>query len=53
MGPLRHLRADAAVLYRSNAQSRVLEEGLINAGIPYRVPPADLLPERLRRLEAV
>ena len=32
-----HARADAAVLYRSNAQSRVLEEGLINAGIPYRV----------------
>jgi len=31
------LRADAAILYRSNAQSRVLEEGLINAGIPYRV----------------
>jgi DNA helicase-2/ATP-dependent DNA helicase PcrA len=30
-------RADAAVLYRSNAQSRALEEGLINAGIPYRV----------------
>ncbi len=30
-------RADAAVLYRSNAQSRVLEEGLINSGIPYRV----------------
>jgi len=24
-------------LYRSNAQSRVLEEGLMNAGIPYRV----------------
>ena len=32
-----NLRADAAVLYRSNAQSRVLEEGLMNAGIPYRV----------------
>ncbi len=32
-----NLRADAAVLYRSNAQSRVLEEGLINAGVPYRV----------------
>ena len=32
-----HLRADAAVLYRSNAQSRVLEEALINAGLPYRV----------------
>ena len=30
-------RADAAVLYRSNAQSRALEEGLINAGLPYRV----------------
>ncbi len=32
-----NLRSDAAILYRSNAQSRVLEEGLINAGIPYRV----------------
>ena len=32
-----NLRADTAILYRSNAQSRVLEEGLINAGIPYRV----------------
>ena len=30
-------RADAAILYRSNAQSRVLEESLINARIPYRV----------------
>ena len=30
-------RADSAVLYRSNAQSRVLEEALINAGLPYRV----------------
>ena len=30
-------RADSAVLYRSNAQSRALEEGLINAGLPYRV----------------
>ena len=32
-----NVRADAAVLYRSNAQSRVLEEKLINASIPYRV----------------
>jgi len=32
-----NLRADAAVLYRSNAQSRVLEESLINAALPYRV----------------
>jgi DNA helicase-2/ATP-dependent DNA helicase PcrA len=30
-------RADAALLYRSNAQSRVLEEALINARMPYRV----------------
>ncbi|MDZ7645305.1 MAG: DNA helicase II [Woeseiaceae bacterium] len=32
-----HARADAALLYRSNAQSRVLEEALMNARIPYRV----------------
>jgi len=30
-------RAESAVLYRSNAQSRALEEALINAGLPYRV----------------
>src|SRR5690606_8332881 len=30
-------RSDAAVLYRSNAQSRVLEEYLLAAGLPYRV----------------
>ena len=30
-------RSDSAVLYRSNAQSRVLEEALMNAGLPYRV----------------
>jgi DNA helicase-2/ATP-dependent DNA helicase PcrA len=30
-------RADCAVLYRSNAQSRVFEEKLLAAGIPYRV----------------
>lgn len=30
-------RADAAVLYRSNSQSRVLEEALVNARMPYRV----------------
>lgn len=28
---------DCAVLYRSNAQSRVIEESLIQAGIPYRI----------------
>ena len=31
------LRADLALLYRSNAQSRVLEHQLFSAGIPYRV----------------
>jgi len=30
-------RNDCAVLYRSNAQSRVLEETLMAAGVPYRV----------------
>ena len=30
-------RDDVAVLYRSNAQSRVFEEALLAAGIPYRV----------------
>ncbi len=28
---------ECAVLYRSNAQSRVIEESLIQAGIPYRI----------------
>ena len=30
-------RSDIAILYRSNAQSRVIEHGLFSAGIPYRV----------------
>jgi ATP-dependent DNA helicase UvrD/PcrA len=30
-------RQETAILYRSNAQSRVLEEALIQAGLPYRV----------------
>ena len=30
-------RSEVAVLYRSNAQSRVFEEALLAAGIPYRV----------------
>ncbi len=30
-------RDEAAILYRSNAQSRVFEEALLRAGIPYRV----------------
>jgi len=31
------LRSEVALLYRSNAQSRVLEHQLFSAGIPYRV----------------
>ena len=30
-------RSEMALLYRSNAQSRVIESALFNAGIPYRV----------------
>ena len=30
-------RSEIAVLYRSNAQSRVIETALFNAGLPYRV----------------
>ncbi len=32
-----YARNEIAILYRSNAQSRVIEHGLFNAGIPYRV----------------
>ncbi|MFO7593210.1 MAG: DNA helicase II [Pseudomonadota bacterium] len=32
-----HRREQAAILYRSNAQSRVLEEALMHAGMPYRI----------------
>ncbi len=32
-----YARSEIAVLYRSNAQSRVIESALFNAGIPYRV----------------
>ncbi|HQR04161.1 MAG: UvrD-helicase domain-containing protein [Proteobacteria bacterium] len=32
-----HVRREMALLYRSNAQSRVLEHALFSAGIPYKV----------------
>jgi DNA helicase-2/ATP-dependent DNA helicase PcrA len=32
-----HARTEIAILYRSNAQSRVFEERLVSEGIPYRV----------------
>jgi DNA helicase-2/ATP-dependent DNA helicase PcrA len=41
------MRREAAVLYRSNAQSRVLEEALIRSGIPYRIYGGQRFYERL------
>ncbi|WP_028468157.1 DNA helicase II [Neptunomonas japonica] len=32
-----NLRSESAILYRSNAQSRVLEEALIRSGMPYKI----------------
>ncbi|MDX1693573.1 MAG: DNA helicase II, partial [Ketobacteraceae bacterium] len=40
-------RSDIAILYRSNAQSRVLEEALIRTGIPYRIYGGHKFFERL------
>ncbi len=41
------LRASIAILYRSNAQSRVLEEALIRAGLPYRIYGGQRFYERM------
>jgi len=41
------LRADSAILYRSNAQSRVLEEALIRASMPYRIYGGQRFYERM------
>ena len=40
-------RRSAAILYRSNAQSRVLEESLIRSGTPYRIYGGQRFYERL------
>ncbi len=40
-------RASIAVLYRSNAQSRVLEEALIREGVPYRIYGGQRFYERM------
>ena len=40
-------RTDIAILYRSNAQSRVLEEALLRAAIPYRIYGGHRFYERL------
>jgi len=42
-----HARAEAAILYRSNAQSRLFEEYLMAAGVPYRVYGGQRFFERL------
>ncbi len=40
-------RSSVAILYRSNAQSRVLEEALIRGGMPYRIYGGQRFYERL------
>jgi DNA helicase-2/ATP-dependent DNA helicase PcrA len=40
-------RSSSAILYRSNAQSRVLEEALIRHGMPYRIYGGQRFYERL------
>jgi DNA helicase-2/ATP-dependent DNA helicase PcrA len=42
-----NLRASSAILYRSNAQSRVMEEALIRAGMPYRIYGGQRFYERM------
>lgn len=42
-----HSRGDLAVLYRSNAQSRSLEEAFLRGGIPYRIYGGQRFYERM------
>ncbi|WP_420550127.1 DNA helicase II [Litorivicinus lipolyticus] len=42
-----NLRSDVAVLYRSNAQSRALEEAFLRSGVPYRIYGGQRFYERL------
>jgi len=42
-----NLRSDCAILYRSNAQSRVLEEALLREQVPYRIYGGQRFYERL------
>lgn len=42
-----NVRASVAILYRSNAQSRVLEESLIRAQMPYRIYGGQRFYERM------
>lgn len=41
------LREEMAILYRSNAQSRSLEEALLQAGVPYRIYGGQRFYERI------
>ena len=47
------LYKDAAVLYRSNAQSRALEEALLRSSIPYRIYGGQRFYERLEIKNAI
>ncbi len=42
-----HARSESAVLYRSNAQSRELEDALLRVGVPYRIYGGQRFYERL------
>ncbi|WP_221793646.1 DNA helicase II [Oceanobacter mangrovi] len=46
-------RTEMAILYRSNAQSRTLEEAMLRAGIPYRIYGGQRFYERLEIKNAV
>lgn len=50
-----HIRplSDCAILYRSNAQSRAMEEQLIRAGLPYRITGGVKFFERLEIKDAL
>ena len=47
------LYEDAAILYRSNAQSRALEEALLRSSIPYRIYGGQRFYERLEIKNAI
>ena len=47
------LYGEQAILYRSNAQSRVLEDALLRAGIPYRIYGGQRFYERLEIKNAI
>jgi len=48
-----NLRAESAILYRSNAQSRVMEESLIRAGVPYKIYGGHRFYDRLEIKNAI